>query len=406
MVGSRLSVSGITIAGIDVSRNKVTVCVLNELPADLKRFKAKWRRLEFKADREGIADLLALDFHGAIMEPTGGHYSRIWAHHLQKAGKVVRWVGHQEIAAYRESWKVFNKSDRNDAIALACYGLERWQHPQFFLSYRQADLLLVYLQLEHLNRVKNPIINRIRQQLCHELPEVSESEVNRPWMVANPPGLWRAIAGEKTTKHWEEIFAGTIGTGLTSFTRNEARMLCEIERQEYELEQKLSELLTAPEYQPYLEVFKKYAIAERTSAALLSAIYPIRRFLVDGREQIEHVITENGKRARRNHSLSKFKLSCGLGMVWYQSGNTSKWVPGGRDDIRRALWRWCKTAVVMKPKTELHEIKRLREYYDRGSDQMVNGELKHYDPGIRNQKVMRVVRRMLERLYRDLLSVG
>jgi hypothetical protein len=50
--------------------------------------------LEFKADADGISAFLALDFDVAIMEPTGGHYSRIWAYHLRQAGKLIRWVGH------------------------------------------------------------------------------------------------------------------------------------------------------------------------------------------------------------------------------------------------------------------------------------------------------------------------
>lgn len=394
------------VAGIDVSRNKVTVCILEELPDDLKRFKSKWKRQEFKADTEGIRALLALPFHGAVLEPTGGHYSKIWAHHLEKAGKVVRWVGHQEIAAYRESWKVFNKSDRMDAIALAAYGLERWNLPQFFLSPRQTELREIYYQLEHINRVKNPIVNRLRQQLAHELPEWSEKRAARNWLQPSPPGIWRAIAGERLTPKWENDLNNSIGMGLSQFSRHEAALLCELERQEYQLELQLDGVLKSPEYAPYIAVFDQFAIGDRTAASLLSAIYPIAKFLDDGREITEHTITSNGKRARRNHSLSKFKLACGIGMLWYQSGNVSKWVPGGRSDVRIALWRWAKVAVVMAPNLDLPEITRLHNYYQKGTTVVVEGEEQHLSPGIRNQKIMRVVRRMLERLYKQLLSVG
>lgn len=398
--------SAFTIAGVDVSRNKITVCLLDELPEDLKRFKSKWKRAEFKATSEGVRALLALPFHAAVLEPSGGHYSRLWAHHIASAGRTVRWVGHQEIAAYRESWKCFNKSDNADALALAAYGLERWNRPQFFITPSQAELRMFYQQLEHLNRVKNPVINRIRQQLSHELPEWSERDVHRDWLVANPPGLWRAIAGERVTPKYQKEIADSIGLGISEFTRNEAQLLCQLERQEHEIEQKLSEILSTPDYLPYMQVFEQFAIGNRTAAALLSAIYPMRQFLKDGFEIREHITTSNGKRARRNHSLSKFKLACGVGMVWYQSGNVSKWVPGGRSDVRQALWRWCKTSVVMKPNLELPMIVRLRNYYDHGSRQTIGGEEKYFDPGIRNQKVMRVVRRMLEMLYKELLTIG
>ncbi|MBW4523486.1 MAG: transposase [Scytolyngbya sp. HA4215-MV1] len=396
----------LSIAGVDVGRNKVTVCILDDIPDDLKRFKSKYKKLEFKANAADIKRFLALPFDGAILEPTGGHYSRIWAYQLKEAGKVVKWVGHQEIAAYRESWRVFNKSDATDCIALACYGLERWNRPVFFLSEKQADLSAYYQQLQHLNRVKNPIINRLRQQLCHECPEVAEKKIDRPWLDDNPPGLLLVIAQEKESVKWQKIIDDSIGTGISEFSREEARMLCHIERQELEIEKMLMLLLERPEYSPYRQVFDKFSISNRTAIALLTVIFPIRRFLDDGREIREHVTTSNGKRATRNHSLSKFKLACGLGQVWHQSGDTSKWVPGGNSDVREALWRWCKVSVVMTPDLSKPDIAALRKYYEEGTTIMVDGKEKHLDPGVRNQKVMRVVRRMLTSLYKELLSVG
>jgi hypothetical protein len=392
------------IAGIDISRNKATVCILAEIPPDLNRFKQTWKRMDFRLDVEGLNNLLALDFHGAILEPTGGHYSKLWAYRLAEAGKAVRWVGNQEISAYRESWKVFNKSDALDAIALACYGLERWSRPQFFIDPSQLELREIYYQLQHLNRIKNPIQNRVRQQLSHELPEWSERDVKR--IGANPPGLWLAIAGESSRPKYESEQQASIGLGLSDFTRGLGRLLCEIERQEYEIEQRIEVILRNPNFKPYMEVFERYAISDRTALCLLTVVYPIRQFLQDGREMVDHISTANGKRSRRNRSKAKFKLACGLGMVWYQSGNTSKWVPGGRADVRIALWRWCKISVVMQPNLELPAIARLRAYYEKGSKQVVNGQEKTLDPGVRNQRVMRVVRRMLDSLYKDLLSIG
>lgn len=385
------------IAGLDVSRNKVSVAILECIPNFKKGKKPK--PMEFKADAEGIAGLLALEFDAAVMEPTGGHYSRIWSHHLKKAGRVVRWVGHWEVASYRESWKTFNKTDRLDAIALACYGLERWDKPWLFIDPDHGQIRDLYLQLEHLNRAKNPIVNRLRQQLTHEFPEVSERAANRFWLRPNPPGLWESLSGNWSDK-WKKELQRSIGTGISDFTRYQAGLLCELERMEYQLELAIDQEMKKPEYKPYLDVFKRYGISDRTATAMLSVIYPIEKFLDDDRKPIvEKMESSNGKTVTRNRSLGSFKLACGVGMIWHQSGDFSGWVPGGRADTRTALWRWCKTNVVMLPeafkkrgidKEWSQELIELREYYDRNS-------------GVRNQRVMRVVRKMLERLFRDLV---
>lgn len=409
------------IAGIDVSRGTATVCVLETLPKDLKRFKDKWKPFKFNADAEGIHDLLALDFDAAILEPTGGHYSKIWAHHIQESGREVRWVGHREVANYRHSWRVFNKTDNADAIALACYGLERWNFPQFFLKPKQQQLRDLYLQLQHLNRSKNPTQNRLRLQLSHELPEVAQKHVSRDWLKPNPPGLWLAISGESISPKWQKVFDHSIGLGISDFSQSLAKRLCELERQEYEIELALEQLLQSEDFTHYRTVFDRFMIGGRTAAALLSVIYPIEQFLENGKPIIERV---GDKRTKRNRSLAAFKLSLGLGMTWYQSGETSGWKPGGRKDIRTALWRWCKTMVIMTPKTELEAIAQLRAYYEKGSiiwktrpldsqpfdrevwSEEVDGVIKaqiYFEPGIRNQRVMRVVRRMVEMLFRDLV---
>lgn len=397
------------IAGIDVSRNKISVCVLDRIP-DLKRGK-KPTILEFKADAEGIANFLALEFDAAIMEPTGGHYSRIWAHHLEKAGRQIRWVGHWEVASYRESWKTFNKSDKLDAIAMACYGIERWDKDWLFINPEHGRLRELYLQLQSFNRIKNPIVNRLRQQLCHEWPEVSEREVARVWLRSTPPGLWNSIVGNWTEK-WRKESQRSIGTGISSFSQGLARQLCELEVQEYQLELALVEELKKACYAPYLKVFEQYEIRDRTAVALLSVIFPIQKFLQpNGKPIIEKVTTRNGKTATRNRSLAAFKLSCGVGMVWHQSGSFEGWVPGGRADIRSALWRWCKTVIIMLPKSFssrninkawTEPLLKLQAYYEKGSEQIVDGELKRFDPGIRNQRVMRVARRLLGMLFKDL----
>lgn len=264
----------------------------------------------------------------------------------------------------------------------------------------------LYLQLQHLNRIKNPIVNRIRQQLCHEWPEVAEREVRRDWLKPNPPGLWKAIGGEWSVK-WRKEQERSIGTGISSFSQGLAQQLCQLEQQEYQIELRIQQELNKPCYAPYMEVFSRYLISDRTSVALLGVIYPIQKFLKpNGKCIVEKVQTKKGKTATRNRSLAAFKLACGVGMVWHQSGSYEGWMPGGRSDIRTALWRWCKMAIVIQSiqSKDSEALASLRSYYEKGTDQRIEGEIQHFNPGIRNQRVMRVVRRMLERLFKDLLK--
>lgn len=389
------------IAGIDVSRGSITIIVLSQIPDDFK--KVSRQAIKLKATKDGIEKLLSLDFDCAVLEPSGMHYSRIWVHHLQKAGKELRWVNHQEIANYRKSWRVSNKNDQLDAIALACYGLERYHRPSHFIQPERETLRSLWLQLKHLNRAKNPIVNRLRQQLSAEFPEVCEKDANRGWLVENPAGLWRFIAEEKPSVKWQKELDNSIGIGVSEFSRGLARQICEIERQEFQIEEKVAKELEAEKYAPYLKVFEDYAFGARVTAIVLSEIYPFERFLKDGRQINEYIDTTNSRR-RCNRSLAAFKLSCGLGMVQYQSGDSQGWKAGGNSDVRMALWQWCKIAIVMNPDLELPKIVKLRDYYDHGSKQVINGEEVIFQPGTRNQKIMRVVRRMLEMLYRDLLA--
>lgn len=392
---------GLTIAGIDIGRSSISVCILSEIPTDLKRFKRGFQCLEFKPDRAGIDALLSLRFDGAIMEPTGGHYSKIWHHHLVRAGIEVRYVGHREVANYRESWKVFNKSDRNDAIALACYGLERWNRPEYFILGYSSRLRELYLELESLNRIRQPVILRWRQQLAHECPELSEKLVYRKWLCDSIPGVLKAVAGESTPRrNWQKILDESIGTGIGSLSRGLARQLIAIEELEIELEREAALELERPQYQPYLEILERYDIGGRTAAAILSVIFPFEQFLHNGKPIVERI--DGTKRYR---SLASFKLALGLGMVQYQSGGIQKWKPGGRADVRIALWRWAKMAIVMQPNLDLPAIATLRAYYDSGTDVEINGETKHLDPGVRNQRLLRVARRMLTMLFRDLVRM-
>lgn len=389
------------VAGVDVSRGKVTVCILSELPGDLKRFQSKYKAIELKSDQEGIDKLKELPFDVAILEPSGGHYSKFWATQIQALGREVKWVDHQSIANYRKGWGQLNKTDKADAIALAMYGIERNR----FISPKNQELRDLYHQLNHYNGLANPLINRLRQQLAHEWPEVAERAAQREW-GHGAVGLWQAIAGIKVSAKWQKEINASVGSGIQEFSKAQAVMLCGLQDQQGKMEQQAQSILESPEYRHYIATLNEYGMSWAIALPVISAIYPMDQFLEDGKELRSHVESRNGKRSRRNHSLAKFKLACGLGLVSHQSGDTERWKPGGRAEIRTALWNWVRLSVVMNPNMENPKIASLNDYFKNGSDQVIDGKIKHFDPGVRNQKMMRVARRGLEMIYRDLIKIA
>lgn len=393
------------ICGLDISRNSATVCVLEEIPHDFKKVKVK----KLKLNQKGLETLLGLEFDAAILEPTGGHYSRLWAHALAKAGHEVRWVNHDTVESHRRSHRLINKSDSIDAAILAVYGLERWNVKGAFLDEQPSDKMnSLVLQIESLNRIRNPIINRLRQQLSHEWPEVAERTTKNG---KNPAGLWLAIADEKWSAKLKTEYEQSIGLGLSEFSKGLAKLACDVDRQKIALEEQIYEELDKQEYKPYMKALEVFGIQKSsTAASLILAIYPFERFLDSDRKIItEHVYSCNGKRVRRNRSLAAYKMACGLGMTLYQSGDKEGWRPGGRAVTRRSIWRWVKMQVVMKPDTTNAMIRELREFYESGTEAWISDKttnytpkLKRIDPGIRNQRVQRVARRFLEALFKEI----
>lgn len=380
------------IAGIDVSRGKVTVCILDRLPDQrLKDFIKKCEIYEFRSIE--IDKLLALDFDAAVLEPTGGHYSRFWADKIKQASREVRWVGHREVHGYRNSWRLPDKTDKTDSVALACYGLERWKMPDMFLGEKEQiaiELRELYLRTRFLNKSVVPHINRLRQQLHWECPELAEHTVNRSWL-RSPSGMWKAIAGDPSPK-WAAIIENTIGSGISDFSRSLASIIYSQQQLTQSIERDLEMILISPELKPYLEAFEPLHFGRRAEVAILGAIYPFEQF------------------KEKHNPLGAFKLACGMAQIWVESGDYTGWTPGGSVDIRKALWLWA-YAVIPRKKAgngfvSTPELERLREYYYNGSDQVIVKDgvehLEHFDPGKGSQRLMRVARRAITILYRRL----
>jgi hypothetical protein len=382
------------IIGIDVSRGSITVCPLDKLPREFKRYRKGVEKIPLS--RSGIKRLLELEPNGAVLEPTGGHYSKLWALRLKENGIDVRWVDHGAVDSYRRSHRCPNKSDLHDAVALACYGLEHWENEEYFIRPTRLELKEYCLQVNHLNHALTAVTNRFRQQLHHEWPEISKIGLARQPENKTPLVL-RHIAGHKDSKRWRDMQAASIGTGISPFSRMLANQICVIQDDRASVEDAIEKELQRSEFKPYIQAMGNMGItAPKTMAALVCAVYPFERFLRDGRPIYEYVQTRSGKRSRRNRSKASFKLACGLGMVWYQSGDKQGFRPGGSADTRRALYLWVRMMIVirggMKGERDSNPfIREMQDYY-RGTD----------GPG--NQKVQKVARRVVERLFSELVK--
>jgi hypothetical protein len=377
------------VLGLDISKSTAAYWLLNQIPQDPKRYARTQRIQKIEATPAGRDQLLALEFDFAVMEPTGV-YSRIWRHWLRQANRPYRLVGHAELAHYRDAWKL-QKTDKLDSLAMALYGLERGDRPSAFLVERDYQLSDLIAYLDHLNRQKNGYQNNLRQKLIWQLPEWQDRHIFRPWK-GNVPGILTAIAGEPSQK-WQREIDSSCGLGLRLETRSLARILIAIEEEEISAERWIDEELNKPQYVPYLAAAEKCGFSHWLTACFIGAIYPFEQFLYAGRPRIARSLSKvKGLPVKKDESLRAFKLACGMGQIFVQSGDFEGWVAGGSGDMRMTL----RNSIYA---SYLSYKKNLKQEVAIEDDRHLNLIKHQFD----NQGMMRVARRWTEQYYRALL---
>lgn len=364
------------IVGIDVSAHFCVACILeNRVDDKLDYFRTKREEIiKISPNKEGIEKLLSIGATHAALEPTGVHYSRIWAEILNANGVQLLWVGHCQLKAYRKANRLPNKNDYADALALGCYGIEHCDKPEYFVRFDPfsvgGDIRQLSLQLSHLNRVQSPIINRIRQALAFEFPELSEYSGDRSSDLPAP--LFRYLAGRKIATQSKNKFAKleaeSIGTGIGEFTKDHAERMCVIHEQESRIEKQLADLIGHEMFKPYNKVFDEFRMGQRVRSLILGTIFPLDTFLGEDRKPIiELVRNKKGKgKSKRYRSLNAFKLALGFGLVEDSSGKSDKWITGGSNLCRKALWQWEFTIIEPSKTRPTNDYgKALGEYRDK-----------------------------------------
>ena len=350
------------VLGLDISKSSVSACLLTEKPNSPRQFYYECQFHRFSANSQGIKELLALNPDIAIIEPTGTNYSKLWGTHLARAGVEVQLVGHKELRSYRQHHLALpDKDDDADSLALACYYFDYHQEPRRFVQVRDLTIVRIrelVLRLAHLNRVQSPIINRIRQDLAWQFPEVAlvRSRRNDSDLV---PLLWGWLAKERKSKRYDLLYQNTAGLGISDTVRYHAARLCNLQREELAIEHELHELLADARFQPYLEVFHRFGFGQRLTAIVISQIYPLSGFLgEDGRPEVRIRPGRNSKKPTKRHlSLRRFQKALGVAPSLEASGDIRKAkVVGGSDLCRLSLWQWVFTRIEPKRSRLKNEI--------------------------------------------------
>jgi len=405
------------IVGIDVSRSSIAACFMLEKPsnprndyfdADIEVFHSNienLNRLKTKI-KSFQADKIV-----AICEPTGINYARLWMNKLSDWGCEVRMISNSKLPNYRaelmgKEGKSGAKTDDIDAFAIACWYFDKPETS--YLKIRDTlvnQIKSICLRIEHLNRLHTPIVNRMRQELAWQCPEVALVRSVK-LQEELPPLLWGWLAGRRKSKKYDRVLEETIGSGIEPQTRWAAEQYCEIEEEIFKLKKQLVQLIDHPQFKEYRQIFTKFGFGYQLQGYLLGAIYPIEDFFKDGRPEIKiRKNRQTGEESKLKLSERRFMRAVGMGVVREDSGQKKKGKQSGSALCRKALWQWCFTRLEVARNNPPLEFT-----YGRGKDaeQMSPAEnLKRRKKGGTPVKLarQRVIARCIRELFKELCSI-
>jgi transposase len=331
------------IIGADVCKDSVVFCCLDSenLPEDYNEFYRNGDSFFVAhANVEGLKTLTELRPDVVALEPTGVNYSRLWIDRLGEAGIKVVQVPHQACKAHRTLLGLPDKDDSADALTLALYYLQYADDPRRFVINRDA---LTYqlrdraLRLQHLVKVQNILVSRLKQDMAYCFPE-------RQNVGTDAPLFWGWLAGQKKSVRYDAELASSIGLGITEDVRVAAKALHANMLREKEVERELVKIIKNEQFDIYRSVFSRYGFGQRGQAIIISQIFPITNFLdPNGQPIIERSRGRISKKPTIKHLSERRVIKMlGLAPVREQSGSSlNKTKKAGSGLCRVAFWLWC-----------------------------------------------------------------
>lgn len=351
------------ILGIDVGGAYCTAFFLDSKPENPKEFCQSKDFQPFKVTytEDDLNGLLKLEPDLVCLEPTGYHYEQLLVEWLDKHGAPWKKVVGQRMANYRKSLGL-PKTDGRDAFAIALYGLEFYNDRHAFTAPCQLpELRRLWIERNNITSMRGSLVNRLRQLLCHQFPEVANKDLDRKW--GHPcPALIRWMAGDdslyisQANKYRNLHYAGrwktpgngsyttttgTIGSGIGEYAKMLARQILEIDRMALEHEARMEEWMNQGHYARYIEAMADLGFSKNLMAVWMTRIYPIERFLdEDGRPINTKRLSGRGKWVTHHISLGRFKAALGAGLT----PNTS----GIKGEIKTRYYKRQKSGEVEK----------------------------------------------------------
>jgi hypothetical protein len=206
----------------------------------------------------------------------------------------------------------------------------------------------------------------LRQDLAWQFPEIAAKSFRRS--SDKPPLTLLWLAGIVEFNKLDRVLISSVGLGLKSTVRHHARRLCDIHREEVEIEFLLSNLTDDPRFDTYRQIFHLFGFGQRVEAIIFSQIFPIENYLLEsGKPEIIFRRGRfSGKPTKRYLSQRRFQKALGVAPTENSSGDKlSKSIVGGSDLCRIALWQWIFTRIEVRrnrPKNEIGKI--LGEFCD------------------------------------------
>lgn len=350
------------IIGLDVCKNAVVCCVLTD-DIDITEPRQLYYDLDFPkvyATPEGIKQLLQMKPDVAVLEPSGGNYSKLWVTKLAEAGVTIALVGHKQLRSFRENLDLPDKDDPADALALAIYYRQHAGLGRRFVQHRDpiiAQIRDIGLRLHHLNRLQSPAINRIKQDLAWQFPERASTDTDAVL-------FWGWLAGERKSARYDLELENTCGLGLHPETRNNAKLICQIKKRELALELQMRELMSDSRFTRYRRVFAEFGFGQRVEALILSQIYPLENYLLDGKPEVRiRTGKRSGKQTKRYLSLRRFQKALGVAPTREESGDKKMTRRSGSTLCRTALWQWIFTRYEPSDRYPKNEVgKKIKQW--------------------------------------------